>query len=138
MSLDSVGKLVAQHTSTTLPERKLHNAEREREIVRMMFRWITLGMILLGMGLVMMVAHKSFELGGLFKFLSALLSLAGIGVAAGGVLSAMNRGVSLSGKSSMDWISGSADTKSLPTRDVPSITERTTELLSTDERSENE
>lgn len=132
MNLESVVQLVARHTST--PLQKQNNAELERQIVRMMFRWITWGMILLGIGVVMIVFNKSFNVGGLLKFLASVASLAGIGVATAGVLRAMSQGVSLSGRKTLV---SSPDTKELPTGEMPaslpSITERTTQLIPTDD-----
>lgn len=146
MRLETVGKLVAEHTSTPLHERKAHQSEEEREIVRMMFRWITLGMIILGIGVLMIVANKSFNIGGWFRFISSVVGIGGVAIAAAGLLKAMNQGVSLSGKKSVDRISGSSntsskDTKSLPTREMPaslpSITERTTQLIAPDDARAN-
>lgn len=141
MRLETVGKLVAEHTSISLPEREAQQSEREREMVRMMFRWITLGIIILGIGIVMTVANKSFDIGPWFKFLSAVVGLTGVGIATAGVLNAMKQGISLSGKKPFDQISAK-DTKELPTREMaaslPSITERTTQLIAPDDvRSNN-
>ena len=140
MSLETVCKLVAQHTSTSLPERKVRKAELEQQILRRMYSWMVWGMIILGIGIVMIVADKSFTIGSWFKFLATMMSLAGIGVATGGVFSALKQGVRISGKKPLDQISG-VDTKSLPTRPIPaslpSVTEHTTQLLPTDDRTKD-
>src|SRR6185369_15192767 len=75
MSLDTVGQLVAQHSSST-PVPRQNKAELERQIVRTMFRWITWGMILLGIGVLMIVFNKSFNVGGWLKFMASAVSLA--------------------------------------------------------------
>ena len=140
MSLDTVGQLVAQHTSLT-PVPRQNKAELERQIVRTMFRWITWGMILLGIGVLMIVFNKSFNVGGWLKFMASAVSLAGVGVATAGLLRAMNEGVSLSGKKEVKRLSSPPDTKSLPVREmpaaVPSVTEHTTKLLPVDETPTN-
>ena len=141
MRLETVGRLVAQHISSDLPERKSSQAEVEQVIVRRMFSWITWGMIILGVGIVMLVFNKSFSIGNWLRFLSRLISLIGCGVAAAGVLNAMKQGVSISGKKPTDQISGPANMKSLSTGPIPisppSVTERTTTLLPTDDAPAN-
>lgn len=140
MGLETVGKLVSQHTSTSLSERKVRKAELEQRILRQMYSWMVWGMIILGIGIVMIVADKSFAFGSWFKFLATMMSLAGIGVATAGVFSALKQGVGISGKKPLDQISG-VDTKSLPTRQMPgslpSVTEHTTQLLPTDDRTKD-
>ena len=141
LNLGPVGKHLAEHVATTLPELKAHKSESEQEIVRQMFRWMTWGMILIGIGVLMMVANKSFDLGGPIKFISAVVCLAGVGVAFSGLVKAMNERASLSGKKATDQIPVSVDTKSLPTAPIPaslpSITERTTQLIAPDEAQAN-
>jgi hypothetical protein len=137
MSLETVGKLVAEHSSIPQPQQRSDKAEREREIVHKMFNWIIWGMIIMGLGIVMLLVNKSFNIGEALKFASTLMILGGAGVAAGGTLSAMKQGAAISSKKPLDQISGSVDTKSLPTKpfpaSLPSVTERTTNLLPTDE-----
>jgi sulfite exporter TauE/SafE len=142
MRLETVGRLVAEHTSTELPERKSSHAELERQIVGRMFSWITWGMIILGIGVVILVFNKSFSIGNWLRFISTVICLLGVGVATAGLLKAMKQGVSISGKKPVDQISGPAkDTNSLPTRPIPaslpSVTERTTQLLPTDDGAVN-
>jgi len=143
MRLETVGKLVAEHTSSDLPARTSSRAELEQEMVRRMFNWLTWGMIILGVGVVMIVVNKSFAFGAWFRFLATLISLAGVGVASAGVLSALKQGVNISGKSSVDQISSAGkDTKSLSTGPIPaslpSVTEHSTQLLPIEEPREGQ
>jgi hypothetical protein len=137
MRLENVGKLVAEHTSTDLPAKKARNTELEQAILRRMYSWMTWGMIILGIGIVMLVFNKSFSIGNWLRFVSTIVSLTGVGIATAGLMNALKQGVNLSGKKPLDQISGSADTKSLPTNPIPtslpSVTERTTSLLPADE-----
>ena len=137
MGLETVGQLVAQHTATPIAK-KSNRAELEAQLVRKMFDWIMWGMIIIGIGVVMMVANKSFAIGAWLRFLSAVLVIGGVGVATAGVFSAVRQGVGLSGKKSVNEIGGATvDTKSLPTApmpaSLPSVTERTTQLIPADD-----
>jgi hypothetical protein len=137
MGLDPVGKLVTEHASTTLPERKARKSELEQEIIRRMFTWMAWGMLILGIGIVMVVTNKAFAIGEVFKFVSTLLILGGVGVITGGVFRAITEGTRISGRRPVDQILSAEDTKSLPTREMPaslpSVTERTTQLIPTDD-----
>ena len=67
MNLESVSKLVVRHTAS--PEevqRRLDKAQRDREIVRSMFNWMTFGLIIMGLGCVMLVVNKTFDIGKIF------------------------------------------------------------------------
>lgn len=137
MSLETVEKLVAQHTSSPAAvQKKLQKAEAEKAIVRSMFNWMIWGMLIMGIGVVMIVINKSFPIGNWFRLLSSLLVLGGMGVTCGGALSAIKRGA-LSTRPPANQLSGPPDTKSLPTSptpaELPSITERTTQLIGVEE-----
>lgn len=140
MNLEAVGRLVTRHTSS--PEeiqQRLDRSQREREAVRRMFCWMTWGLIILGIGVVMLVANKTFDLGKLFKFISTLTTLGGVGVTMAGLLGGMKRGAELSGRSAPRELGAQREVaisqtpKSLPTNPfpeaLPSITERTTQLI---------
>ena len=138
MGLESVGQLVAQHTSTPLDQRKASKAELEQQIVRKLFTWMSWGLLILGIGILMAVTNKFFVLGNLFQFFSIVFILVGVGVTTGGLFNAIKEGTRISGRKSGDRIfPASADTKSLPTGDtpasLPSVTERTTQLLAVDD-----
>ena len=141
MSLETVGKLVAKHTgSPAAAQAKLDRADAEKAIVRSMFNWMILGMILVGIGVVMILINKSFPIGNWFRLLSSLLVIGGMGVTTGGVLSAIRRGT-LPSRREPDQLAGSPDTNELPTKsmpaELPSVTERTTQLIAVEEAPTN-
>lgn len=114
---------------------KLSRAEREALVVRRMFRWITWGIIVLGLGVLMLVVDKSFDVGKAFKFVCTLVMLAGIGIATYGVISTMMKGSAATLKTSE---AEKNELRAPTTREleggavpisIPSVTERTTELL---------
>jgi hypothetical protein len=137
MNLESVGKLVARHAAS--PEeiqKRIDKRELDRVIASRMFNWLVWGMIVLGIGVVMIVVNKSFDIGKWFKLLSSLTMLSGIGIATAGLLNAMREGVQLSarsGRSAAPEIEEASTAKSLPTNPfpeaLPSVTERTTQLI---------
>ena len=137
MSLESVGKLVAQHSSSSLEkQRKIDKQELEQAIVRNMFNWLMWGMIVLGIGVAMLVVNKYFDIGRWFSLLSSALLLGGTGIVTASVLNAIRQGASIPGKRSVDQISATPQAKSLPTNPIPalpSITERTTQLIPADD-----
>jgi len=141
MSLETVGKLVAKHTgSPANVQAKLDKAEAEKTIVRSMFNWMIWGILIVGIGLLMIVVDKSFAIGKWFSVLSSLLMLGGMGIATGGVLNAIRRGT-LPSRREPDQLTGPPDTKELPTKsmpaELPSVTERTTQLIAVEEAGTN-
>ena len=138
MSLETVGKLVAQHDGSPLEkQKKIDNAELEHAIVRKMINWLIWGMIVLGLGVFLLVLNKSIDLGRWFSFLTSVLILGGMGIATAGVLNAIKQGASIQQKRPAEQIDTTPTEKSLPTHlstaALPSITERTTQLISVDD-----
>jgi hypothetical protein len=136
MALDSVVKLVAHHSGLVVPSQtKIEKAKLEQAIVQRMVKSIMLGMMIIGLAIVMMVLNKSFDFGKMSGLVSLLLLLGGTGWAAFGVLNALRQSATLPGMPAQQGLSGQ-DEKQLPTNPIPealpSVTERTTELLSTD------
>lgn len=87
MSLETVGKLVAQHSGSPAEmENKLATAELERRLVQQMFTRVTWGAIILGIGVVMSVVNKNFPIGAWFQLLSTLVILSGVTVGGVGCL----------------------------------------------------
>ena len=131
--LAPVGELMRD--SVTSPEdAKLDRARREALIVRQMLRWLAWGIIVLGLGVLMLVVDKSFDVGKAFKFVCTLVMLAGMGIATYGVISAMMRGGAATLKASEPK---KDELRAATTRElqggapisIPSVTERTTELI---------
>lgn len=133
MSLETVGKLVAQHSVSPVEvQNKNDKLAREQAAVRTMFNWIMWGMIILGIGVAMIVVNKNFAIGKWFSLLSSLIVLGGTGVAMAGVLNPLRRATSIAGPSNQKSL------HSTPVPDqLPSITERTTQLISTEEARTN-
>lgn len=133
MSLEAIGKLVAQHsTSPVEVQRRNDKVAREQAAVRIMFNWLILGLIILGIGLAMIVVNKEFEIGKWFSLLSSFLILGGTGVATAGVLNAVRRAASITGPSNQKTL----HTNTVPNQ-LPSITERTTQLIPAEEARTN-
>lgn len=138
MSLETVGKLVAQHANSPVEKQnKIAKAECERAIVRKMINWMIWGMIVLGFGVFLLVVNKSMDLGKWVSFLSSVLVLGGVGITAAGVLNAIKQGASIQQKPSINEIDATPDENALPahlnTAALPSITERTTQLIPVDD-----
>lgn len=128
MSLETIGKLVAQHSTSPVEEQnKVDKVAYEQAAVRTMFNWITLGMIILGIGVAMIIANKNFEIGKWFSLLSSFFVLGGTGVATAGVLNAVRGAASISGKGPSKQ--KSLNTGSIAPEQLPSITERTTQFF---------
>lgn len=128
MSLETIGKLVARHSSSPVEtQNKIDKAASEQAAVRTMFNWLTLGMIILGIGVAMIIVNKNFDIGKWFSLLSSLFVLGGTGVATAGMLNAVRGAASISGKRASNQKSLGND--SVMPEQPPSITERTTKLL---------
>ena len=130
--LTPVGALLTQGP------REIHitKAERERQILRHMIRWMTRGLIVIGLGILTLFTNKSFDLGKLFALLSTILMLVGTGLAVYSVISAVALNVKLSesepGKPKERELKKPATTKELSEGHpvpAPSVTERTTQLI---------
>ncbi len=100
----------------------------EQAAVRTMFNWLMLGMIILGIGVAMIIVNKNFDIGKWFSLLSSFLILGGTGVATAGVLNAI-RGATRSNEKALH-------TNTVP-NELPSITERTTQLIPAEEARTN-
>jgi hypothetical protein len=137
MNLESVGQLVAQHSLTPLAQTpiKIQKAENERAVLQRMVQRIMWGMLILGIGIIFLVANKSFDLR-LLSLLASAFTLGGAGLAGYGVLAALRDGMAPSGGRLPVRSSEAADVKSLPTEPVPlplaSVTEGTTQLFTSD------
>jgi len=128
MSLETIGKLVAQHSSSPIEaQKKIDKIASEQAAVRNMFNWLTLGMIILGIGVAMIIINKNFDIGRWLSLLSSFFILGGTGVATAGVLNAIRGATTISATRPPHQKSLGADPA--PGELLPSITERTTQLL---------
>ena len=142
MSLETVGKLVAQHSDKPIETQPvLTKAELEQALVRKMFTALKWGMIILLIGVVMLVVNKNFVIGKWLHLLSMFFMLSGIVVACTGLFDAMMKGVSLSGAKPTKQVAGETESKTLPTnpipQELPSVTERTTQLIGVEDGKTN-
>jgi hypothetical protein len=134
MSLESVGKLVELHSAVSSPaQQKAEKLRAEHEIVRIMFTSLMIGIAILGVGVFLLVVNKTLHLGAVVSMLASFLLLGGTGYAAFAVLNGIRKGVSLDAGKSAAQLPPATD-KSLPTNPfpeaLPSVTERTTQLIS--------
>jgi hypothetical protein len=131
MNLHEVGKLVAAYSGETSPD-QISKAEIEKAIVKKMFAWIAWGLAIMGVGIVMLVINKSFDLGKWFGLCSVFLMLFGVGIAAAGVIRTLIQGTNI--PTMLDQATTAAEpTKFLTEERIPvpmvSVTERTTQLI---------
>jgi hypothetical protein len=144
MSLGTVTKLVAAHSGLETPEdnRNFAREQAEKRIVRKMFNWMISGVILAGIGIFMLVLTKSFNPGEWFKLCGTFLLLAGTGISVAGFFRAIKQGHELPGKDSPKPLPKADPTKYLPEErtaaPMPSITERTTQLIASREKTESD
>ena len=128
MSLETIVKLLAQHSSAPVEaQKRIDKVASEQAMVRNMFNWLTLGMIILGIGVALIVVNKNLDIGRWFSLLSSFLILGGTGVATAGVLNAIRGATALSATRKPNQQSLGGD--SVPREQLPSITEQTTQLL---------
>lgn len=147
MNLGSVSKLVAAHSGELSPnENALRRAEAERRITRSMFTWMGWGIFIAAIGIAMLVVNKSFDLGRWFLNCASFLLLGGTGIAIYGFFKAMRDGIDLPTKFPTQvpaqTLAEAEPTKSLPPERVavpmPSVTERTTQLIAPTEGNKNQ
>ena len=135
LRLESVSKLVAGHQT---PEAIKREAKKnEQDVVRRMYRWMMWGFAGFLIGIVMLVVGKTFALDKIFGLVASLVLLGGTAAAAYGVMSAMRDGVSPSKKlpeafeptALSEPDTGNDLIEARVPLAVPSVTERTTELI---------
>ncbi|HJZ80614.1 MAG TPA: zinc ribbon domain-containing protein [Pyrinomonadaceae bacterium] len=118
-------------------------AERERQLVRRMFRWISWGCLVLLLGVILVVINKGFIHEAMFQSIASLLILGGAAMAGYGTLSTMVKGTYLPAPiKHPEAIKPAIATNELPEAGVPtfipSVTERTTKLIGEDSSRERE
>ena len=133
-----VGQLVSQHAGEA--QKKIALRRSEQEIVSWMFKWIWWGIIVLGLGVGMLVTGRTLAnmdyfapaVAAWLRLLSTFVILGGAGMSLFGVLNAMRQGASLSAGRRPSALAEPHDPKQLPTNpipELPSVTERTTQLI---------
>jgi hypothetical protein len=133
MNLETVGQLVAAQSSSDNAKVRKINADKAG--LTLMVKWLSWGILVLGIGMVLLVISKSFALGPVLRLLSTLVVMLGAGLAMYGVLGALRAGISAGGSAPLaKELPPGNDTKSLPEERIhvplPSVTERTTQLIS--------
>jgi len=131
-SLEPVSKLVLQDRGSE----ELDRAERQRLAAQRMFRWLSWGLLVMGLAVLMLVANKSFDFGKFFRLFASVVLLTGTGMALYGVIPKAGRGKSQPSNqrvnSSPIEIEKANTTRELAEKSpvpVPSVTERTTQLI---------
>jgi hypothetical protein len=132
-NLEPVSELVSGSAGFEAERAK---AEQETHLVHRMFRWISWGCIVLAIGVVLLITNKNLVQDKLLQTLSTLIILGGTAIAMYGVLSSTLRGASLprtSAPKTSEQISSARTTRELEEakmpQPMPSVTERTTELI---------
>jgi hypothetical protein len=142
MNLLMVGQLVAQHDGQS--QDKISRRKSDPEIASCMFKWIAWGLVVLGLGVLMLVTGKTLLntkiidpfVAGWLRLISTYLILGGGAMPIVGVLNALRQSASLSPGRHSTRLTETIDTKQLPTNPIPqalpSVTERTTQLIPVD------
>jgi zinc-ribbon domain len=142
-NLEPVSKLILN--STDVDELKLEKAKREKIALRRMVSWMMRGMLIMLIGVVLIVVSKQYNVN-LFHLLplallGTLLTLGGVSVAMYGLLDTMRGGKAPPKSGAIDVgsrkITSEENVKADTTRDLeerlpvplPSVTERTTQLI---------
>lgn len=142
MSLETVGKLVAQHSGSPAElQNKLAKAELEQALLQKMLSQWAWSMIILGIGVVMLIVNKVFDITIWGSYLASGLIVSGVSIWCSSLYNAMMKGARLRGVKSVKQISLGIDTQSLPTQPIPhelhSVTERTTQLIGVEDSKTN-
>jgi hypothetical protein len=140
-NLEPVSKLIAGGGEDRAAADK---SEHERLLVRRMFRWLSWGCLILFGGIILLVFNKGFIHEQLFQTISTLFILTGVALATYGCLSSISKGTYLPGKTAkgVDEIDPGHATKELPDARIPtsapSVTERTTQLIGEEIRTDRD
>ncbi len=139
LALESVGKLVADHSSPE--DLKLEKSQTEKAIQQRMYRSLMWGMISFILGMAVLVVVKTFSLDKTINLIGTLFLFIAMGLMTYGVLSRMRDGPAPSRKlpppDRINHLPQADTTKQLPSERVPvplpSVTERTTQLIAADD-----
>jgi hypothetical protein len=138
-NLEPVSKLIVNNPDAG--QRKLEKAEREKLALRRMVSWMMWGMLILLIGVVVIVINKTFNLDPLVKLIGTFITLGGVSVTMYGLLDTMRGGKGRPKSEANEVGSYPTDSeksvKADTTRELegrlpvplPSVTERTTQLI---------
>jgi hypothetical protein len=144
-NLEPVRSLILNNSDAD--ELKLEKSKREKLALRRMVNWMMRGMLLLLVGVVVIVTSKQFQLDPLVKLIGTFLTLGGVSVAMYGLLDTIRGGKALPKSGTFDVgsrkIIAEEKVKADSTRDLeerlpvplPSVTERTTQLIGSQSKS---
>lgn len=133
--LTPISQLLVQHADSD--ESELNKSEQEKLIVRRMFKVMGFGLLIVLLGVVLLTAKKGFELDKIVQLMASLFLLGGTAVTGYSIFAAVRQGTAPEGKKSANRKSAQAAeahvTKELAEGKipvpVPSVTERTTQLI---------
>lgn len=137
MSLTTVSKLVAAHSGSSagnLQKIKRDQSEQEQAILGRMFTWMSWGLLILSVGIVMLVINKSYDVGKWFGLVAGLFLLSGCGTASHAVMKAIRDGANWRKSPTPKTLDTTETSRFLPEErnpvSLPTVTERTTQLIS--------
>jgi len=131
--LARISKLLVPHPDDDAVDK----SKQENLIVRRMFKVMGWGLLIVLLGVVLLVANKGFEQDKIVQLLASLFLLGGTGLAGYSIFAAVRQGTSSAGKKSATCKRGQVGEAHI-TRElaegripipVPSVTERTTQLI---------
>ncbi|MEK6337766.1 MAG: zinc ribbon domain-containing protein [Acidobacteriota bacterium] len=131
--LAPISKLLGQHADSD----ELDKSDQKNLILRRMFKVMGFGLLIVLLGVVLLTAKKGFELDKIAHLMATLFLLVGTALAGYSIFAAVQQGTTPSGKKSGAHKRGPVGeahiTKELPEVrfpvPVPSVTERTTQLI---------
>ena|SRR5262245_20061460 len=135
-NLEPVSKLFTGETA--IDHIEPDKSERERLLVRRMFRWISIGCLVLLFGVILLIINRGFIHEAMFQSIASLIILGGVSVAFYGLVSSIMRGTYSGVKASPgpQRLNETRTTNELPEArtpiPLPSVTERTTQLIGED------
>lgn len=144
-NLEPVSKLIVNNPGAD--QLKVEKAERDKLALRRMVSWMMWGMLILLIGVVVIVINKTFNLDPLVKLIGTIITLGGVSVTMYGLLDTMRGGKGRPKSGAIDVGINHIDTeegvKADTTRELegrlpvplPSVTERTTQLIGVDRKS---
>jgi hypothetical protein len=140
-NLEPVSKLITGGSEERVAPDK---SEHERLLVRRMFRWLSWGCLMLFVGIILLVLNKGFIHAPPFQVMATIFMLTGVALATYGCLSSISKGTYLPDKiaKGVDEIGPGHPTKELPEARIPtsapSVTERTTQLIGEEIRTDRD